>query len=86
MTSGGMMNNEHGAMNQNHGMMAENHAAGMGETKGANKWWTLPVARMHVRGKGPATTHFGNNVKLMPGSYEVKVSVNGKVAMFHFSL
>lgn len=65
------------------GMMGSNKMGGM---KDMNHWMTLPVTRMEVRGKGPATTHFGNNVHLMQGSYEVKVSVNGKTAMFHFSL
>lgn len=51
------------------------------------KMMRLPVARMHVVGKGLATTHFGNNVSLGPGSYEVHVTVNGKgPATFHFSL
>ncbi len=58
----------------------------MGNMMSMHKWMTLPVTRMEVRGKGPATTHFGNNVHLMDGSYEVKVSVNGKIAMFHFKL
>lgn len=82
----GMMNENHGMTNNNHSMMGEKNGAGMGKMKGMDKWWKLPVARMHVRGKGAATTHFGNNVRLMPGSYEAKVSVNGHVAMFHFSL
>ena len=50
------------------------------------KWMRLPVARMHVKGKGLGTTHFGNNLKMEPGKYDVKVEVNGKTAMFHFSL
>jgi hypothetical protein len=41
-------------------------------------WKTLPVVRMHVAGKGEATTHYGNNVKLSPGQYEARVTVNGK--------
>jgi hypothetical protein len=64
------------------GMMGKS----MGDMKGMDKWMTLPVTRMEVRGKGPGTTHFGNNVHLMNGSYEVKVNVNGKTAMFHFKL
>lgn len=55
----------------------------MGNT---GKWWKLPVVRMHVKGKGLATTHYGNNVMLKPGDYEVMVKVNGKTAIFHFSL
>ena len=51
------------------------------------KWMTLPVARMHVAGKGLETTHYGNNVKLEPGNYEVRVTVNGSgPATFEFSL
>jgi hypothetical protein len=50
-------------------------------------WATLPVARMHVTGKSLATTHYGNNVELTPGSYEAEVAVNGaKPAVFHFTI
>ena len=56
------------------------------EQKGATSGWqTLPVARMHVAGKGPSTTHFGNNVMLKPGSYEARVTANGNdSATFEF--
>ncbi len=51
------------------------------------KWITLPVARMHVAGKSLATTHYGNNLKIGPGSYEARVTVNGtSTATFHFML
>ncbi len=51
------------------------------------KWMSLPVVRMHVEGKGMETTHYGNNVKLAPGNYEARVTVNGKgPATFHFAL
>jgi hypothetical protein len=58
------------------------------ERKGSSSGWqTLPVARMHVAGKGPSTTHFGNNVKLEPGNYQVRVTVNGKdSATFEFTI
>lgn len=50
-------------------------------------WTTLPVVRMHVKGKGSATTHFGNNLHLAPGSYEARVIVNGSTpAVFHFKV
>lgn len=53
--------------------------------KGA--WIPLPVVRMHVTGKGLETTHYGNNVKLDPGHYAVRVTVNAsKPAVFHFAL
>jgi hypothetical protein len=51
------------------------------------KWISLPVTRMHVAGKGMETTHYGNNVKLAPGSYEARVTVNGEgPATLHFSV
>lgn len=51
------------------------------------KWTLLPVVRMHVSGKSLATTHFGNNVNLKPGDYEVIVVVNHyQPADFHFKL
>lgn len=50
-------------------------------------WMSLPVVRMHVAGKGPETTHYGNNVKLSPGTYLARVTVNGiGPAVFRFSL
>ena len=50
-------------------------------------WKHLPVARMHVAGKGPETTHYGNNVDLAPGKYEVRVTVNGqRFAIFRITL
>lgn len=50
-------------------------------------WMTLPVVRMHVSGHGLETTHYGNNVRLTPGRYEVHVTVNGNgPASFRFSL
>jgi len=42
------------------------------------QWKQLPVARMHVEGKGLDTTHYGNNVNMGPGKYEVRVTVNGQ--------
>lgn len=50
-------------------------------------WHHLPVARMHVAGKSPATTHYGNNVMLTPGSYAVWVKVGDAPAhVFRFAL
>lgn len=51
------------------------------------RWMRLPVVRMHVAGKGLATTHYGNNLHLAAGSYEARVTVNGShPAVFHFTL
>jgi hypothetical protein len=40
-------------------------------------WSSLPVVRMHVAGKGLDTTHYGNNVYLPAGTYQVRVTVDG---------
>jgi len=54
-------------------------------TKG--EWMSLPMARMHMAGMGLKTTHYGNNVKLTSGTFQVQVTVNGKgPAEFHFSM
>lgn len=50
-------------------------------------WHAVPVARMHVSGKSLATTHYGNNVKLEPGSYQARVTVDGShAATFEFKI
>jgi hypothetical protein len=52
-----------------------------------SEWKSLPVVRMHVTGESVATTHYGNNVDLPLGNYEVRVTVDGKgPATFRFSL
>jgi hypothetical protein len=54
---------------------------------GQKHWQELPVARMHVAGKGPETTHYGNNVYLAPGKYEVRVTVARVTsATFHITV
>jgi hypothetical protein len=42
----------------------------------------VPVVVMQAIGKGPASTHYGNNVTIPPGRYRVTVAVNGKSAVF----
>jgi uncharacterized protein involved in high-affinity Fe2+ transport len=57
----------------------------MGHPPGA--WIDLPVVRMHVKGMGLDSTHYGNNVNLAPGKYKVRVTVNGETPVtFQFSL
>lgn len=41
-------------------------------------WHKVPVVRMEVAGKGTKTMHYGNNVLLTPGMYDVSVSVNSR--------
>lgn len=41
-----------------------------------SKMTSEPVTRMWVAGKGKKTTHYGNNVKLDSGEYQVQVVVN----------
>lgn len=54
--------------------------------RGRGAWKQLPVARMHVAGKGLDTTHYGNNVNLPAGKYEVRVTVGRQHATFRFTL
>ncbi len=42
----------------------------------------VPVVEMQVIGKGPSTTHYGNNVDLPSGTYRVSVTANGATATF----
>lgn len=50
-------------------------------------WKTLPDARMYATMDGLKSTHYGNNVRLGPGKYEARVTVNGSAPeTFRFSL
>lgn len=42
----------------------------------------VPVVIMEAVGKGPQSTHYGNNVLMAPGPYSVTATVNGKKAAF----
>jgi len=42
----------------------------------------VPVVVMQAVGKGPASTHYGNNVTMPAGSYDVAVMVNDKKTVF----
>ncbi len=42
----------------------------------------VPVTVMQVIGKGPGSTHYGNNVILRDGTYVVNVTANGKNTKF----
>jgi hypothetical protein len=42
----------------------------------------LPVVVMQAIGKGPSSTHYGDNVTMPSGRYSVTVTVNGQVAVF----
>jgi hypothetical protein len=43
----------------------------------------VPVVIMQAIGKGPSSTHYGNNVTMPAGRYKVTVSINGRTAIFH---
>ena len=49
-------------------------------------WETVPVVVMQVIGKGPETTHYGNNVVLPDGHWAVTVTANGNTAEFDVSI
>jgi hypothetical protein len=38
---------------------------------------SVPVVEMQAVGMGPQSTHYGNNVTLAPGTYDVIVTING---------
>jgi hypothetical protein len=42
----------------------------------------VPVVRMQMIGKGPETTHYGNNITLPPGDYRVEAIANGHPVYF----
>ena len=42
----------------------------------------VPVVVMQSIGKGPQSTHYGNNVMMPNGTYSIAVSVNGKSTEF----
>lgn len=85
MGNNGMMSNHSGSgmMSSNSSMMSKKDKKMM---RKECKWMKLPVVRMHVAGHGLSTTHFGNNLHLKSGNYEVKVKVDGHTATFHIML
>jgi hypothetical protein len=40
----------------------------------------VQIVEMQAIGKGPESTHYGNNVTLPAGTYHVTVTVNGKTS------
>jgi len=46
----------------------------------------VPVVIMQAIGKGPQSTHYGNNVVMPAGMYSVMVSADGKKARFHITV
>ena len=42
----------------------------------------VPVVVMQAIGKGPSSTHYGNNVTMPAGRYKVTVTVGGRMAVF----
>jgi len=46
----------------------------------------VPVVVMEAMGKGPESTHYGNNVTLPPGAYRVDVTVNGAKTSFRIKV
>ena len=46
----------------------------------------VPVVVMQAIGKGPQSTHYGNNVAMPNGTYSIAVTVNGKKTEFRLSV
>lgn len=49
-------------------------------------WTAVATTRMDVKGVGVSSTHYGNNVKLNPGSYQARIDVNGNTVSVPFRL
>ena len=54
----------------------------LGEGPSAAPAAEVPVVVMQAIGKGPSSTHYGNNVSMPAGRYNVTVTVNGQPADF----
>lgn len=54
--------------------------------RAAGPQMAVPVVVMEAMGKGPGSTHYGNNVTMSPGAYRVDVTVNGTKASFSIKL
>jgi hypothetical protein len=46
----------------------------------------VPVVVMQAIGKGPQSTHYGNNVVMRNGNYSITVTVNGKKTEFRMTV
>ncbi len=46
----------------------------------------VPVVEMQMVGKGPISTHYGNNVYLKPGTYRIVAHVDGYDATYKIKL
>lgn len=59
-----------------------NYASLDREGKPAGALVEVPVVIMQAIGKGPSSTHYGNNVTMPAGRFQVTVAVNGKTVIF----
>jgi len=46
----------------------------------------VPIVRMEAVGKGPQSTHYGNNVRMHSGAYDVVVTAGGFSTTFHLTI
>lgn len=51
--------------------------------QGSGPAHSLPIVEMQAIGKGPQSTHYGNNLNLPDGTYTVTVTANGNTATFN---
>ncbi|HTZ53685.1 MAG TPA: hypothetical protein VMB20_01375 [Candidatus Acidoferrum sp.] len=51
--------------------------------QGSGAAHSLPIVEMQAIGKGPQSTHYGNNVNLPDGTYTITVTANGNTATFN---
>ncbi len=51
--------------------------------QGSGPAHSLPIVEMQAIGKGPQSTHYGNNLTLPDGTYTITVTANGNTATFN---
>lgn len=54
--------------------------------KPAGNTINVPIVIMQAIGKGVESTHYGNNVVMPAGSYQINIAANGNKVVFHVTL
>ena len=51
--------------------------------RGTGMRTAVPIVTMYSAEQGQSSWHYGNNVTMPPGAYDITVTANGERAMFH---
>ena len=65
------------------GKAVTNATVAISYAQGSGSARSLPIVEMQAIGKGPQSTHYGNNLNLPDGTYTVTVTANGNTATFN---